>query len=146
MIHAFVTSRLDCCNSILYGLPMSELSKLQQLQNTVARLVTKAKKTDHITPVLRNLHRLSVRSRISYKILLLTYKALNGMAPIYISELLHIYKPSRTLRSANQNLLVIPRSNTATYGDRAFSICAPKLLKIYKVNLKQVPLLASLCH
>ena len=117
LIHAFATFRLDCCNSILYGLPMSELSKLQRLQNTAA---------DHITPVLRNLHWLPVQSRITYKILLLTYKALNGMAPVYISELLHIYKPSRSLRSANQNLLVIRRSNTATYGDRTFPICAPK--------------------
>jgi len=84
LIYAFVTSRLDCCNSIFYGLPMSELSKLQRLQNSAARLVTIVKKTDHITPVLRNLHWLPVQSRITYKILLLTYKALNGMAPIYI--------------------------------------------------------------
>ena len=84
LIHAFVTSRLDCCDSILYGLPMSELNKLQRLQNTAARLVTKVKKTDHITPVLLNLHWLPVQSRKTYKILLLTYKALNGMASIYI--------------------------------------------------------------
>ena len=51
---------------------------------------------------------------------------MNGMAPTYISELLHIYKPARPLRSAYQNLLVIPRSNTATYGERAFSIYVPQ--------------------
>ena len=87
LVHAFVTSSLDCCNSILYGLPDSELAKLQQIQNTAARLVVRLKKCDHITPVLQKLHWLPVKSQINYKILLLTYKALNGLAPSYLSEL-----------------------------------------------------------
>ena len=83
---------------------------------------------DHITPVLRNLHWRPVQTRITYKTLPLAYKALNGMAPVYISQILDMYKPSQTLRSAHQNLLLILRSNTATYGDGAFSICAgPKV-------------------
>ena len=75
--------------------------------------------------------------------LLLTYKALNGMASKYIAELLHIYKPSRTLRSANQNLLLIPRSNTATYGDRAFLICAPKLWHSLPATIRSAQSLSS---
>ncbi|KAK3754550.1 hypothetical protein QZH41_005583 [Actinostola sp. cb2023] len=71
-IHAFITSKLDSCNSILFGLPNTELDKLQRVQNAAARLVTRAKKTDHITPTLQRLHWLPVKARIVFKILLIT--------------------------------------------------------------------------
>ena len=61
LVHAFITSKLESCNSILYGLPVCQIDKLQRLQNTAARLVTRVKKNDHITPILRNLHWLPVR-------------------------------------------------------------------------------------
>ena len=57
----------------------------------------------------------------------LTFKALNNLCPSYISDLLETYKPTRSLRSWSRNLLVIPRSKLKSYGDRAFSVCAPKL-------------------
>ena len=59
--------------------------------------------------------------------LLLTYKALNDLSPEYISELLNKPKYTRNLRSQSQHLLSVPKSRTVTYGDRAFSVCAPKL-------------------
>ena len=68
-IHAFDTSRLGSCNSILYALPEYSLSKLQRIQNTAARLVSKIKKSDHITPVLAALHWLRIKYRIVCKIL-----------------------------------------------------------------------------
>ena len=100
LIHAFVTSRLDSCNSILYDLPEYSLSKLQRIQNTAARLVSKTKKSDHITPVLAALHWFPIKYRIVFKILLITFKALYGLAPNYICELLHQYQPTRSLRSS----------------------------------------------
>ena len=99
------------------------INKLQIIQNAAARIVTFTKKTDHITPLLCKLHWLPVQYRIIFKILLLVYKGLNGLAPAYISELLHYRTSSRLLRSASKRLLSIPK----TYGDRAFSAAGPKL-------------------
>ena len=64
VVHVFVSSYLDYCNSVLYGLPAKQLSKLQCLQNSAARLVTKAKRRDYITPVLRQLLWLPINQRI----------------------------------------------------------------------------------
>ena len=102
LVHAFVSSKLDYCNSLLYGLPKHMISSLQSVQNTAARIVTLTKKFDHITPVLIQLHWLPVHFRILFKVLLLVYKALNGMAPLYITELLSYRTCSRTLRSTDQ--------------------------------------------
>ena len=136
IIHAFITSKLDYCNAILYGLPQIQLDKLQRVQNTAARIVSKTKKSEPITPILRSLHWLPIQKRIIFKLLLITYKALNGQAPIYISELLTNYKPSRNLRSSAKNLLIVPRSNTKTYGDRSFQVAAAKLFNELPTDLK----------
>ena len=84
IIHAFVTTNLDYCNEILYGLPKVLLNRLQLVQNQrAARIVTFTKKHEHIAPSLIDLHWLPVEYRIIYKILLLVYKAINGLSPSY---------------------------------------------------------------
>lgn len=68
LVHAFVTSKLDFCDSLLYGVPKSLLQKLQSVQNTAARLVTCSRKYDHVTPLLKDLHWLRIAERIKFKI------------------------------------------------------------------------------
>ena len=136
LVHSFVTSKLDCMNSLLYGLPKCYLEKLSRIHHAAARLIFLLKKRDHISPILKHLHWLPIKLRIEYKIILLTYKALNGLAPTYISELLHPVLHSRSLRSNSQNLLVLPKTHSVTYGDRRFSFAAPKLWNQLPEDLK----------
>ena len=126
LTHAFVTSRLDTMNSLLYDLPDYLVNKLQLLQNNAARLIMRQRKSCHITPYLFYLHWLPIDFRIKYKILLIVYKCLHGEGPSYLSSLLQEYCPPRSLRSSNQQLLVVPKTNKR-YGDRAFSVAGPKL-------------------
>ena len=81
---------------------------------------------------------LPVHFRILFKVLLLVYKALNGMAPLYITELLSYRTCSRTLRSTDQKLLAVPKSRLKTYGDRAFSVAAPKLWNELPLDLRSL--------
>ncbi len=136
VIHAFITSRLDYCNSLYVGLDQSSLQRLQLVQNAAARLLTGTKKYEHITPVLASLHWLPVRFRIEFKLLLIVFKILHGLAPAYLSELLHVHTPVRALRSSNQVLLDVPRARLKNKGDRAFSVVAPKLWNSLPVHIR----------
>ena len=138
LVHAFVTSHLDCCNSLFYGLPQSQYDKLQRVLNAAALVVCLMPKFDHITPVLIGLHWLPVRYRVIFKILLLVYKALHANAPPYISDLLipkHI--GSYSLRSIEQNLLIVPKTMRKTFGDRAFAKAGPFLWNELPADIRQ---------
>ena len=127
LIHAFVTSRLDALNAVLYGIPERLLAKLQRLQNSAARLLCGIGKYEHITPVLKSLHWLPVKQQIIFKVCTLAHKCIHGNAPPYLCKLLQIYIPHRALRSSDDKfLLTIPRVRTK-FGERAFSFNAPML-------------------
>ena len=136
IIHAFVSSRLDYCNSVLTCLNKTSLDRLQFIQNTAARLLTRSNRRCHITPVLASLHWLPVVFRVQFKVLVLTFRALHGQAPAYLTDLLKPYVPSRNLRSADKGLLIIPRTNFVTKGDKAFQAIAPRLWNALSCELR----------
>ena len=118
-------SLLALAKSIYYGLPKHLLNRLRLIQNTAPRIVTLSKRFDHITPILFKLHWLPLNYRIHFKIFLLVYKCLNGLAPTYLPELLRYTNGLRLLRSSCQNFLALPRTRLKTYGDRVLSAAAP---------------------
>ncbi len=139
-MHAFVSSRLDYCNSLYVGISQSTLSRLQIVQNATARLLTGSQKRDHITPILSSLHWLPVHYRIDFEILLFVFKSLNGLTS-YISDLLQTYSPSRSLRSSDQKLLIVTRSRRNLWGDCAF--IGPRLWKSLPLYIRTASTLVS---
>ena len=137
LIHSFITSRVDYCNSLLYSVPAYQLEKLQRVQNDATRLIFKEHKFCHITPLLQNLHWLPVKFRINFKILLITFKAIHGLAPMYVQDLISTKLNGRyALHSSSEILLKSPACKTlATLGDCAFMVAAPKLWNVLPVDI-----------
>ncbi len=135
IVHAFVTSRIDYCNSLLNGLPDYLIERIQHVQNAAARVIFKLRKFDHISASRQSLHWLPVKERIEFKTILLTYKALNGSAPQYLLDQLTKYEPSYKLRSisvtsedmVDDMKLYIPKFNFNCCGGRSFRAVAPRL-------------------
>ena len=130
LIHAFISSRVDYCNSLLYGLPEYQLNKLQRVQNMCARLICNESKYCHITPLLVDLHWLPVKFRIEFKILLIVFKIFKGFAPSYLSFLITPKPGSKyNLRSSSDGaLLSYPNVKPkATLSERVFLFAAPEL-------------------
>ncbi|KAF7252366.1 hypothetical protein EYD10_01731 [Varanus komodoensis] len=128
--HALVTSRLDFCNALYVGLPLKMVRTLQLVQNRAARLLTGTGRYAHMTPVLRQLHWLPIEARAQFKVLIMTYKALNGLGPGCLNERLRPYMPDRPLRSAGESLLREPSMKEirrVSTRRRAFSVVAPNL-------------------
>jgi len=67
LVQAFISGRLDYCNSLLYGMTNSLFQHLQSVQNAAARLITRTGRREHITPVLRELQWLPIRCRVDFK-------------------------------------------------------------------------------
>jgi len=96
---SIVHSKLDYCNSLYYNLPKSQITRLQQIQNSLARVVVRTPKCCHITPILHSLHWLKITERNEYKLLSLTYKVLTTTQPPYLHNLISVQPPRNTRSS-----------------------------------------------
>ena len=141
LVHGLVLSKIDYSNALLQGLPKIQIKKLQRLQNCAARLITKTRKFDHITPILIQLHWLPIEARILYKTLVITFKAKHNLGPPYLNELIVDYNPSRPLRSQDKNLLMEPTYNTDRYGAQAFRNSAPRCWNKLPSEIREAPIL-----
>ena len=141
LVNGLVASRLDYCNALLNGVHQTSINKLQRVQNTAARIVTRTSRYSNITPVWKNLHWLLVNYRVQLKILMHTYKALHGQAPGCISDMLNVYQPRRTLRSMDSVTLEVSRARTVTYGDRKFQCTAAKLWNALPAHIHEAKIL-----
>src|SRR5664279_2228840 len=130
LVAALTLMRLDYGCSKMAGLPASQLNRLQSVLNAAARLVYSARKSEHVSPLLRELHWLRVPQRIEFRLAVLAYRCLNGTAPQYLADGLQrvadISSRSR-LRSASTALLHVPWSKHKTLGDRTFPVAAAKV-------------------
>ena len=137
MACSIVSTRLDYCNSLLYGTKVSNIQKLQRVQNSLARVVACSTMRDHITPVLKELHWLPVKQRIEYKVALVTHKVLSTGQPPYLAELVSTYKPGRQgLRSATKHQLTIPTGLGTRAGQRTFTSAAEYIWKKLPLPIK----------
>ena len=116
IIRSLLLSRIDNGNAILLGSNQTDITRLQRLQNWSAKLIFCARKYDHASPFLHQLHWLPVKERIAFKILLCVFKAINGLAPEYLTTLLTLYAPAREgLRSSTDTtLLDVPMIKSRT--------------------------------
>ena len=136
---SLVASRLDYCNSLLYGCSKSNIDKVQRLQNSLARVVTNSLTfSSSSSQLLHDLHWLPIKHRINFKIALLTYKLLARQQPLYLSNTITLYNPPRALRSSNQHKLDSPSVSTA-FGARAFSVASPSVWNSIPLNIRLSP-------
>ena len=127
IIHALIGCRLDCCNSLLYNVPTHKTDCLQR--NQCAHILTKSPRREHITPVLKSLHWLKIQDRITYKILLLSYKSYYNIALTYLWELISRRESSVNMRlGADHHQLIMPpisENCSNTFLECSFIYAAP---------------------
>ena len=137
LVQAYVLTKLDYCNSLLCGSPKLHQDRLQKILHYAARVVNMVPKRQSIRTVLADLHWLPIKQRIDFKILMYVYKALNGLAPVYLADSLVRYTPVRDLRSRTMDLLHAPQFRLDAYGGRAFANAAPRLWNKLPYGVKQ---------
>lgn len=119
LVHAVISSRLDYCNSLLYGINKTVINKYQKVQNAAARLISKRRKCNSVSDVIVDLHWLKVEARIIFKLLVFIYKCINDMAPECIEDMI--------VMKDNVKCLLMYKNYQTLQGRKSFSYIAPKL-------------------
>ena len=125
LLRALVINKLDFCCSTLAGMSGTLLQKLQSVLNAAARLVYSARRSEHTTPLLRQLHWLKVPERIKFQLCVLVHRCLYNKASPYLAETLHLTTEVDAhcrLRSASTSTLTVSSTCRSTIGDRAFPV------------------------
>jgi hypothetical protein len=141
LVQAFITSRLDYCNSLLAGLPRSSLDPLQRVQNAAAGLIFQLGPQDHVTPSLIQLHWLPVHYRVQFKLCSFMHSIHNGRSPAYLTDIVQATSTRSTrsgLRSAATTNYILPRLRTK-FGERAFSHAGPAAWNALPSDLRNIP-------
>ncbi len=140
LVLSLVISHLDYCNVILYGIPDSDLSKLQRIQNMCAKLVLNRRRRDSSKQALYDLHWLPIKARINFKILTYMFNCHTGNAPTYLIELLTPKVQRRSTRSSESCIEChnVPFNKRKIFSDRSFSKIGPKLWNNLPLSLKQL--------
>ena len=128
IVNSLVVSCLDYCNGLFFGAGERILKQLQLIQNSASKAITGKYKHDHLDDDLKKLHWLNIRQRIVFKISLLAYKALNGLAPQYLQDMFRFCHHGHTLK-------LIVRSSLTKYGSRSFSVIGPKIFNNLPLNI-----------
>jgi Reverse transcriptase (RNA-dependent DNA polymerase) len=145
LLQAFLSIRIDYCNSLYFNLPSVRTSQLQRIQNSAARLYSGTKIHDHISPVLQELHWLPVTARISYKVAVIAFQLQYALAPPYLSALCQF--PSdvhdHLLRSVTHNDFAAPHTMTHVYGNRTLSRSVVSVWNSLPVTVRSLSSLPS---
>ena len=143
LVLSLVISKIDHCNCLFYRMSEDNFNRLQLLQNHAARIIIKAPKRSDALLILKKLHWLPIKQWVSYKVALMVFKCLNDDSfPLYLKELINVYTPPRTLRSADKYFLVKPRMNLITFGQKSFFFAAPEVWNQLPFNLRSCTRLA----
>ena len=146
LVSAFVLSRIDYCNSLLFGSTLDVTSHLQRIQNYAARVILRLPMSSRITIHLKSLHWLPVKVRTTYKIACLCYHCHSSTAPSYVTDMLH-KKPlhTRNTRSSSYTMPLLnrPAHSKATLGDRSFSFASSSVWNSFPNDVKCAPSLSS---
>ena len=146
LVSALVLSRIDYCNSLLFGSTQDVTSILQRIQNHAARVILRLPKSSSITTHLKSLHWFHVKVRSTYKIACLCYHCHISTAPSYVADMLH-KKPSRTSNTRSSSctmpLLNRPAHSKATLGDRSFSFASSSVWNSIPNDVMEAPSLSS---
>ena len=132
-----MTCHLDYCNALLHDVSQYQQQRLQRVLNAAARLICHLPKYYHISPVLKDLHWLPIKYRVIFKITLLVFKVLHGLAPSYLENLIRV-KPEGCYHLRNKDQLLVPKTKCKTFGDRAFFKSGPVLWKSLPDNIRQI--------
>ena len=136
LVHCFISSRLDYCNSLFLGLPASQTNQLQRVQNAAARVLTGTSRFEHISPVLFQLHWLPLEARVNFKVLTLMHKCFYRNGPSYLCDLIHRELHDRLLRSADQCLMCVPFTQSSLVFNRSFSVAGPRMWNTLPYELR----------